>query len=116
MSEEKVIAFCGLICSECPAFIAKQTDDFELRKKTAEEWSTEEWPLTVTDINCDGCTSGGELASFCAVCEVYKCGTERGLQNCAYCTEYPCDKLEMPWSHSPEARKVLDEIRKAGNQ
>lgn len=116
MTEEKIVAFCGLMCNECPAFIAKQTDDDELRKKTVEEWSSEDWPLTVEDINCDGCTSGGELVSFCGMCDVWKCGTEKGVQNCAYCTVYPCEKLEMPWSHTPQAKEVLDEIKRTQNQ
>ena len=30
---EKMIAFCGIECTVCPAFIAYKTDDNELRKK-----------------------------------------------------------------------------------
>lgn len=116
MPEEKIVAFCGIICSGCPAFIAKQTNDNELRKKTAEEWSTEEWPLKASDINCDGCTSGGEVVSFCVACDVWKCGTEKGLKNCAFCAVYPCEKLEMPWSQVPQAKEILDKIREALNQ
>ena len=106
------IAFCWIICSECPAFTAKQTDDDELRKKIAKEWSTKEWSLTPQDINCDGCTVQGELAAFCTMCEVRTCGTEKGIANCAFCTEYPCKTLEMPWSQSPQAKEVLDSIHK----
>lgn len=109
---EKIVAFCGLICSECPAFIAKKTNDNELRKKTAKEWSSEDFPLNPGDINCDGCTTEGELISFCTVCDVRKCGVEKEVHNCAYCVEYPCGKLEMPWSMVPQAKEVLDEIRK----
>ena len=36
---EKIIAYCGLICSECPAYIATQKDSDEERKKVAEKWS-----------------------------------------------------------------------------
>lgn len=113
---EKIVAFCGIICNECPAFIAKQTNDDELRRKTAEEWSTEDFPLKASDISCDGCTSGGELVSFCQVCDVWKCGTEKEVKNCAFCTEYPCEKLEMPWSLTSQAKEVLDEIRKTQTQ
>jgi hypothetical protein len=112
MSEEKIIAFCGLICSDCPAYLSKLTDNDELRKKTAKEWSTPEWNLEIEDINCDGCTSGGELAKFCALCEVWKCGSQKGITSCAFCGEYPCENLEMPWSQSPQAKEILDDIRK----
>lgn len=36
---EKMIAFCGLTCTECPAFIATQKDDDKERKKVAKVWS-----------------------------------------------------------------------------
>jgi len=32
----KMIAFCGLNCTECPAFIATRKDDDEERKKVSE--------------------------------------------------------------------------------
>ena len=35
----KLIAACGLDCAACPAYIASATNDEELRKKTAAEWS-----------------------------------------------------------------------------
>jgi len=38
MSDE-MLAYCGLVCTDCNAYIAKQNDDDELRRKTAEEWS-----------------------------------------------------------------------------
>ncbi len=110
---ERMIAFCGLMCDECPAFIAKKTDDDQLRRKTAGEWSTPEWPLSPKDINCDGCTSSGEVTPFCTVCEVRRCGLERKISNCAYCVDYPCEKLKMPWSITSSAKEVLDNIRKA---
>lgn len=114
MPGEKIVAFCGRICDECPAFIAKRTNDDELRKKSAEEWSSENLPLELEDINCDGCTAGGELFKYCTVCKVRKCGVEKGVENCAYCSEYSCEKLERVWKFLlfPNAQEVLDEIRK----
>ena len=38
---EKIIACCGIACSECPAYIAFKNDDDDLRKKTAKQWSEE---------------------------------------------------------------------------
>jgi len=112
---EKIVAFCGLICSECSAFIAKRTNDNELREKTVEDWSSEEFPLEIEDINCDGCTDEGEPFKYCMRCEVRKCGLEKGVLNCAYCVEYPCDNLKELWNflQAPEAREALDEIRKS---
>lgn len=33
------IAFCGLVCSECPVYVATQTGDMELKEKLAREYS-----------------------------------------------------------------------------
>lgn len=35
----KMIAYCGLICSDCPTFIATQNDDNVARAKTATLYS-----------------------------------------------------------------------------
>ena len=34
-----MIAYCGLDCSKCGAFLATQANDDALRAKTSEEWS-----------------------------------------------------------------------------
>jgi hypothetical protein len=58
---DKMIAYCGIVCTECPAFIATQQNDDAKRKQVAETWS-KQYKMTVKaeDINCDGCTSGGK--------------------------------------------------------
>ncbi|MCK4247913.1 MAG: DUF3795 domain-containing protein [Thermoplasmatales archaeon] len=114
MPEEKIVAFCGLLCNECPAFIAKRTNDDEARKKAVDAWSSEDFPLKIGDINCDGCIGGKELFKHCTMCDVRKCGLEKGIKNCAYCAEYPCKKLEELWGflQSSQARDMLNEIRK----
>ncbi len=35
MAMKKMIGFCGINCSECPAFLATQNDDDIERKKVA---------------------------------------------------------------------------------
>lgn len=37
---------------------------------------------------------------------------ERGVVNCAYCSDYGCEKLENFLVDVPTARAVLEEIRK----
>lgn len=112
---EELVAFCGLLCNKCPAYIAKRTNNDELRKKTVETWSSEDFPLEIIDINCDGCRSERQLFKHCTMCEVRTCGLEKGVLNCAYCTEYSCEKLEGLWNllQNNEAREFLDNIRKS---
>jgi hypothetical protein len=111
---EKMIAFCGIVCSDCRAFVATQTNDRELKGKVARAWSTKEEPLKPEDMDCDGCpTTGRRLATFCATCEVRSCGLQRSVKNCAYCDEYPCVKLTTVWKTITESnpKAVLEEIR-----
>ena len=110
-----MIAICGLVCTDCPAFTATQKDSDEERKKVAESWSTEKEILKPEDINCDGCIAVGKrLFPFCNVCDVRLCALERNAKNCAYCDEYLCGKLKGLFEHmqSQEAKANLDEIRK----
>lgn len=110
---DKMIAYCGLTCSKCPAFIAKKENNDELRKKTAEEWS-KDFGETVTpeSINCDGCITDGEHINYCNICEIRKCGIEKKIQNCAYCDDYICEKLEKWFKNVPDAKTTLEEIRR----
>jgi len=108
-----MIAFCSLNCAICPAYQATQHDDFEARRQTAERWSelfrTEIKP---EGIYCDGCqTEGGRLFSYCRVCEIRLCGRERGVENCALCADYPCDKLSRFFEIAPQTKEGLEKIR-----
>lgn len=111
---ERIIAYCGLICSECPAFIATKKDDDELRAKTAEQWSREFGEeIKPESINCDGCLSvNGRHINYCNVCDVRKCGSDRRVINCAYCDEYGCEKITKFFNSAPNAKANLEEIRK----
>jgi hypothetical protein len=112
---QEMIAYCGLICTGCPAFIATQKDDNAERQKVVEKWSSEKNPMTIEDINCDGCIAVGKrLIKFCNECEVRACGIEKKVENCAHCDDFACDKLEKLWGmlSSKDAKGRLEEIRK----
>ena len=110
---ERIVAYCGIECSKCPAFIAKKENNDELRKKTAEEWSKQfNETITPESINCDGCISTGQHISYCNVCEIRKCGLEKKVENCAYCDDYICENLDKWFKNVPDAKNRLDEIRK----
>lgn len=111
---EKMIAFCGITCTECPAFLATKKDDDNERRKVAEEWSKEfNAQFKPEDINCDGCLSeNGPLFSYCRACEIRKCGQERSVKNCAYCNDYACEKLSKFFDMASAAKTTLEEIRK----
>jgi hypothetical protein len=93
--------------------LATRDNDDVKRREVAESWSTEHGvKLTPDDINCEGClTEVGIIFSHCEVCEIRRCGKDQAVENCAYCGEYICDKLENFLVMVPDAKKRLDEIR-----
>ena len=108
-----LVACCGLTCTLCDAYIAKRKDDDELRRRVAEKWSKViNAEIRIEQVNCDGCTSEGERFFFCQSCEKRNCCMERHLENCAYCPDYPCKKLNGVFEAVPGAKTTLDEIRK----
>ena len=111
---DKMVAFCGITCTECPAFLATQKDDNGERKKVAELWSKQfKVEIKPEDVNCDGCLSeSGRLFGHCKVCEIRKCGQEKRVKNCACCDDYACEKLNNFIDQVPDAKTTLEEIRK----
>jgi hypothetical protein len=110
---EKIIARCGLSCSTCDAYLATQQNDQEWLKRVAEAW-TKEYHATFTPetVMCDSCLADtGRLASYCHVCEIRACAGKHEVVNCAYCSEYPCAKLESFLATTPTAKANLEEVR-----
>ena len=110
----KMIAFCGLVCSDCPTFLATKNDDDAARAKTAAFYSEKfGFDLKPEDINCDGCLSKGEkLIAYCQTCDIRKCCSEKNQDNCAVCDEHPCDKLTKFHKFSPDAKACFDSLVK----
>jgi hypothetical protein len=112
---ERIVAYCGLVCSECPAYIATQADDLAAKERIAAQWREEfnAPDITVASVTCDGCTTvDGRLGGYCPFCEIRTCGLARGVVNCAYCSDYGCQKLEGFLVNVAAARATLEEIRR----
>jgi hypothetical protein len=113
---ETMIAYCGLVCTDCPAYVATQANDWEALERLAAR-AREEYgqPDATAESNlCDGCLSDStRLCGYCDVCEVRACAMALKLANCAHCPEYACDKLVGFWSMATEARATLDAIRES---
>ena len=112
---ENMTAYCGLDCAVCPAHLAWKNDDDKLREKQAKEWGSPEYPLTKAEINCVGCKVDAEPKfKFCASCTVKSCASERGVETCAHCDDYGCEKIERSLDILGEyARDTLEAIRES---
>lgn len=110
---DEIISMCGLPCHECGAYLATQNNDDEKRAEVAGLWSKEyNSDIKPEDINCEGCLSEGDnVFNYTKVCEIRKCGKEIGVENCAHCDDYACEKLEKFFEMAPDAKKRLDGIR-----
>jgi hypothetical protein len=114
--ENKIVAYCGLVCSSCPAYIATQADDLTALEQVAAQWREmyHAPDITVESVMCDGCLSGSRKCGHCAECNIRSCGVEHNVVNCAYCSDFKtCNKIQDFFTMAPEARTVLDSVRAA---
>jgi Protein of unknown function (DUF3795) len=108
---EKVTAPCGLICSECPAYLAQLNNDDQLRQKTAVEWSEMYGgEIPPEAINCTGCLQDGIKISHCEECHIRDCVILKHVGHCSECVLYPCNKIEEFHEKVPEAKSTLEKI------
>ncbi len=109
----KIIAYCGLVCSECKGYLATQANDWPaleaLAQETREKFGVAD--ATAESVRCDGCLGTGRKIGYCAQCAIRACGVERGVANCAHCADYGCDKLAGFIAQVPQAQSTLNEIR-----
>jgi len=110
---EKIISCCGLVCSNCGAYLATQQNDLQGLKRVAEEWSKEfHTSFKPEDCVCDGCMAGtGRICSYGPACEIRACGLKHQVANCAHCPEYACARLEGFFANVPAAKATLEEVR-----
>jgi hypothetical protein len=115
---KEMISFCGLTCHKCPIYLATREQDtnkkhqmrVEIAQAIYEIYKEKMEAKDVTD--CDGCkTEKGRLFSGSTKCEIRKCAKAKGIENCAHCSEYACEKLEKFFATGPEAKAQLDMIR-----
>jgi hypothetical protein len=109
-----MIAYCGLNCHQCDAYLATRENDDNQRIEVARLWSGKfQMRLKPGDINCDGCLSRtGRMVPFCKSCEIRACALKNNVINCAHCDQYPCETLHQFIKTMPKARQRLDAIRK----
>ncbi len=113
---ERLIAYCGLVCTECPAYVATRANDPAELERVAAMWREEfnAPDITAESILCDGCTASGRKSGYCAECEIRACAVAMAVATCAHCADYGrqwgCKKLEDFLRHAPEARAVLNDI------
>ena len=112
----KMIAYCGLDCAGCEAYLATQANDEDAKQKVLAKWRVEFGAPDMPEsaVTCDGCTSTGRLGGYCSDCEVRACAVEKGVVNCAHCAAYEtCETLQAFIANIPSATANLAAIHAA---
>ena len=108
----KMIAYCGLDCEKCDAYLATVNDDQELREKTAKLWAElNNAPILPEHINCKGCRAEGIKPLFCdSMCGIRKCALKKGVVTCGECSDLErCSTVGVILENDPSALKNLRE-------
>ena len=107
-----MIAYCGLNCLKCDAYLATKENSEQKRKETAEKWSRMyRININPEQINCDGCKSDGQRFFHCNMCNIRQCCQTKRVENCAACKEYICEALASFIKLAPEAGSALAQLR-----
>ena len=144
-----MIAYCGINCAKCPAYSfprlgeklhmkglfqrmlksgmerASRSQKLDARSQNAEVKSQEPKAKTPQDaeyIICDGCTAiDARCVQHCLTCPVRCCAMETGVENCAHCGKFPCERLQGIWKITvfkdaqPRLEKLNAERRKGAS-
>jgi len=111
----KNLAYCGLDCGECEAYIATQKNDRAGLEAAARKWSEQFGAKNIEPdmCICDGCSSGKRVSTAHAVsCGIRLCASARGVTTCAHCPDYGCATLQGFFAFAPVLKDKLETIRK----
>ena len=109
---KEMIAYCGLDCEKCDAYIATINDDQELREKTAKLWAElNNAPIFPEHINCQGCRVEGIKTVFCdSMCRIRQCALKKGVDTCGDWSGLEnCPTVGAILEDNPSALKNLKE-------
>lgn len=106
-----MIAYCGLDCEKCDAYLATINNDQALRAKTAKLWAElNNAPILPEHINCEGCRVDGMKTVYCDnLCNIRQCALKKGVTTCGNCPDLvKCQIVEVITSNNPDALKNLE--------
>ncbi|MDE6591616.1 MAG: DUF3795 domain-containing protein [Oscillospiraceae bacterium] len=110
----EIISCCGIMCGECPVYIATEKNDEQMKRFLALKFSESGRELAPEDINCRGCLSADrENDKFRGGCEVRSCCRENSVRLCAECRKFPCEKADRNIPQGTEHRARLEEMHEA---
>jgi hypothetical protein len=126
---ERLAAACGTYCGACPAYIAKHSEDEQIKMRLQKRSLSKPIkglksipdPGWMDGILCDGCLSGGQIAIHCQSCSIKICSSKKqSVTRCSDCKELPCyritNMINTGLLHRAEYLPNLEKIREMGVQ
>ncbi len=127
---DHLAAACGTFCGACPAYLAKHSDDEQIKMKLQQKRASaptrppEGFPPSnwMDGLLCDGCLSGGVLAAHCQRCNIRLCALDKQKNSrCSECEELPCYRVTNlinmgRYLHRKEYLPNLKKMREMGIQ
>lgn len=96
-------AICGDNCFYCPRYIATKTRSVEELENVKKLWvrlGLRELDFPVQDMACYGCRPENK----CTYMNLRVCVQEKGVKNCGFCNEYPCELINTVFEQSEKLR------------
>ena len=102
---EEILGHCGFRCDLC----AVSGDDLAAKQMIIDGWKKffGMEGFTVEQAQCGGCFEGTGLAEKCPV---RICADEKGVENCAHCDAFMCEKLEPYMGSKEEFMERFDNV------
>jgi hypothetical protein len=111
-SEKWIISACGLNCAKCEIYQAHHGKKKLLNEII--EWFGRERNETIKpeQIRCEGCR-GPLDHHWSPDCRMMLCTSERGLEHCFQCEDFPCQKVnEFSSDDIPHHRRTVENAKR----
>ncbi len=115
LNNKDMIAYCGLDCEKCDAYLATINDDQALREKTAKlRAELNDAPILPGHINCEGCRVDGMKTIYCdSLCAIRQCAVQKGVTTCGDCQGFEtCRTVGTILADAPDALENLPQASK----
>lgn len=90
--KEEILALCGYKCDLCQ-FYTKNIKSERDKERVSQDFNRIfGYDIKPEDVECVGCKNEGKHVE--SGCTVRPCALEKGVENCAHCSEFICDKLK----------------------
>lgn len=109
--DKTLVSVCGLFCHACGIYTSTRENNVENLQRIAARMK-----VPFDEIRCQGCRSETRTA-YCKNCFMVRCATEKGVDFCGACADYPCGEIkkfqaELP--HRAELWQSQERIKEVG--